>query len=144
MVRKIYKFTLQHILVNIRLCQNLRFIRVQKMSWGIEISIIDLSYKKICERCIKLWTMYGHTLLKLSIFYTNLMDKNMLPHQFVNFLTKFGYYYNYYVVIWRNKFELSLEDIWFFSSISRTWIRLTHMNLIIIFVKICISNQMYM
>jgi hypothetical protein len=28
--------------------------------------------------------MYGHTLLKLSIFYTNIMDKNMLPHKFVN------------------------------------------------------------
>jgi hypothetical protein len=39
------------------------------------------------------------------------MDKIMLPHQFLNFLTKFGCYYNYYVVILRNKFELSLEDI---------------------------------
>jgi hypothetical protein len=54
MVRKIYKLALQHILVNIRLCQNLRFVRVQKMSQDIEISKIDLSYKKLCQRCIKL------------------------------------------------------------------------------------------
>jgi hypothetical protein len=33
MVRKIYKLSLQHILVNIRLCQKMRLIRVQKMSW---------------------------------------------------------------------------------------------------------------
>jgi hypothetical protein len=31
MVRKIYKLALQHILVNIRLCQSLRLIEVQKM-----------------------------------------------------------------------------------------------------------------
>jgi hypothetical protein len=68
MVRKIYKLALQHILVIIWLCQNLRFIRVQKMSRCIEISEIDSSYKKLCERCIKLSTMYGHTLLKLSNF----------------------------------------------------------------------------
>jgi hypothetical protein len=117
MVRKINKLALQRSLVNIMLCQKLRFIRVQKMSWGIEISNIDLSYKKLCERYIKLWTMYGHALLKLCNFYTNLMDKNMFPHQFVNFLTKFRYYYNYYVAIWRNKFELSLEDIWIFFYI---------------------------
>jgi hypothetical protein len=97
MIRKINKLALQRSLVNIRLCQKLRFIRVQKLSWGIEISKIDLSYKKLCERYIKLCTMYRHTLLKLSEFYTNLIDKNMLPHQFVNFLTKFGYYCNYYV-----------------------------------------------
>jgi hypothetical protein len=55
--------------------------------------------------------MYSHTLLKLSNFlYTNLMNKNMLSHQFVIFII-FGYYYNYHVVICRNKFELSLEDI---------------------------------
>jgi hypothetical protein len=33
MVKKIYKLSLQHILVNIRLCQKMRLIRVQKMSW---------------------------------------------------------------------------------------------------------------
>jgi hypothetical protein len=55
------------------------------MSWGIEISKIDLSSKELCERCINLWTMYGDTLLKLSIFYTNIMNKNMLAHQFVIF-----------------------------------------------------------
>jgi hypothetical protein len=38
------------------------------MSWGIEISKIDLSHKKLCERCIKLWTMCGYTLLKLPNF----------------------------------------------------------------------------
>jgi hypothetical protein len=32
----------------------------------------------------------------------------------LNFLTKFGYYCNYYVVIWRNKFEFSLKDSRFF------------------------------
>jgi hypothetical protein len=36
---------------------------------------------------------------------------NMLAHQFAIFWTKFGYYYNYYVTIWINKFELSLENI---------------------------------
>jgi hypothetical protein len=66
--QKIYKLALQHIFVNIRLYQNLRFIRAQNMSWGIEISKIDFSYMKLCERCIKLWIMYGHTLLKLSNF----------------------------------------------------------------------------
>jgi hypothetical protein len=54
MVKKIYKLALQQILVNIRLFQNFRFIRVQKMSRGIEISKIDLSYKKLFERHIKL------------------------------------------------------------------------------------------
>jgi hypothetical protein len=63
--------------------------------------------------------MYGHTLVKLSSFYTNIMDKNMLPHQFVTFLTKFGYYYNYHVVIWINNFELLLEDIWIFHLYPR-------------------------
>jgi hypothetical protein len=43
-------------------------IWVQKMSWGIEIWKSDLSHKKLCERCINLWTMYSHTLLKLSNF----------------------------------------------------------------------------
>jgi hypothetical protein len=66
MVRKINKLALQHILVSIRLCQNLKFIRVQKMSWDIEILKIDSSYKKLCKRCIKLWTMYDHTLLDCS------------------------------------------------------------------------------
>jgi hypothetical protein len=37
------------------------------------------------------------------------MDENMLSYQFVIFWTKFPYYCNYYVVIWRKKFELSLE-----------------------------------
>jgi hypothetical protein len=36
---------------------------------------MDLS---ICEQ-------YDHNLVKLSSFYTNIMDKNMLPHQFINF-----------------------------------------------------------
>jgi hypothetical protein len=56
--------------------------------------------------------MYGHTWLKLSSFFIQILWKNMFPHQFVHFFTKHGYYYNYYVVIWWNKFELSLEDIW--------------------------------
>jgi hypothetical protein len=50
-------------------------------------------------------------------FYTNLMDKNMLPQQFIKILTTFGYYYNYCVVIWRNKFEWSLETFEFFIYI---------------------------
>jgi hypothetical protein len=80
--QKMYKLALQHILVNIRLCPNLMCIWVQKMLWCIVISKIDLSYMKLCERSIKLWIMYGNTLLKLSnIFCTNLMDKNMSPHQ---------------------------------------------------------------
>jgi hypothetical protein len=86
MVKNIYKLALQYILVNIRLCPKLMCIWVQNMLWGTEISKIDLSFMKLCEWSIQLWTMYGHTLLKLSnLFYTNLMDKNMLPHQFVIF-----------------------------------------------------------
>jgi hypothetical protein len=54
--------------------------------------------------------MYGHTLLKLSNFLFKFYGQKMLPHQFVIFTT-FRYYYNYYVVILRNKFELYLEDI---------------------------------
>jgi hypothetical protein len=38
------------------------------MSWCNQISNIELSYKKLCERFINLWTMYDHTLLKLSSF----------------------------------------------------------------------------
>jgi hypothetical protein len=54
------------------------------MSWGVEISNIDLSYIKLCERYIQLWTIYSHTLLKLfNCFYTKFMDKNMFPQQFV-------------------------------------------------------------
>jgi hypothetical protein len=61
MVKKIYKLALQYILVNIRLCQNFRLIRVQKMSCGIGISKIELNYKKLCERFINLSTTYGQT-----------------------------------------------------------------------------------
>jgi hypothetical protein len=68
MVKKIYKHALQHILINIMLCPNFMCIWVQNMLGGIEISKSDLSYIKLCERSIQLWTMYGHTLLKLSIF----------------------------------------------------------------------------
>jgi hypothetical protein len=42
---------------------------VQEMLWGIEISKIDSSYKKFCERPIQLWTMSDHTSLKLSNFF---------------------------------------------------------------------------
>jgi hypothetical protein len=35
----------------------------------------------------------------------------MLPHQFVNFVTKFVCYYDCYVEILIIKFEVSLEDI---------------------------------
>jgi hypothetical protein len=80
MVRKIYKLALQHILVSIRLCQNLRFVRVQKMQRGIEISKIDLTYKKLCERCIKLWTVYAHTLLKLSNFFIQILWTKICCH----------------------------------------------------------------
>jgi hypothetical protein len=48
MVKKIYKLALQHILVNMVLFPNLRSIRVQKMSRGIGILMIELSYKKHC------------------------------------------------------------------------------------------------
>jgi hypothetical protein len=57
------------------------------MSWCTQISNIEFSYKKLSERFINLWIIYGHTLLKLSRFYTNIMHKNMLPHQFVYFLS---------------------------------------------------------
>jgi hypothetical protein len=78
------------------------------MLWGIEISKIDLSYMKFCERSIQLWTIYGHTLLKLSNFlYKSYRQKYVVTPKF---LIKFGYYCNYYVVIWRNNFKLSLED----------------------------------
>jgi hypothetical protein len=66
--QKIYNLAFQHILVNIILCLNLMCIWVQNMLWDIEISKIDLSYMKLCERPIQLWIMYGHTLLKLSNF----------------------------------------------------------------------------
>jgi hypothetical protein len=42
-----------------------------------------------------LWQAYGQKYVVTSI---------------CNFLTKFGYYCNFYVVILRKKFELSLED----------------------------------
>jgi hypothetical protein len=45
------------------------------------------------------------------------MDKIMLPYEFVKFFIKIEYYSNYYVVIWRNKFELSLEDTGIFIYI---------------------------
>jgi hypothetical protein len=53
--------------------------------------------------------MYELSLPKLSNFFGKFMDKNMLAYQFVKNLTKIGYYCNY-VVIWRKKFQLSLED----------------------------------
>jgi hypothetical protein len=46
---------------------------------------------------------------KTIYFFGNLIDKNMLLYQFVIFWTKFPNYYNYYVLIWRKKFQLSLE-----------------------------------
>jgi hypothetical protein len=52
-----------------------------------------------------------------------------------NFLTKFEYYYDYHVVIWKNKFELSLENIWIFLSIFRVWVMMEHVSLKINFKK---------
>lgn len=40
-----------------------------KILWGIETSNIDLSYKKLRERRIQMWTMYDLNLLKLSNFF---------------------------------------------------------------------------
>jgi hypothetical protein len=48
----------------------------------IEISKVDLNYRKLWERCVQLLVMYGLTLLKLS-FFGKPMDKNMLSYQFV-------------------------------------------------------------
>jgi hypothetical protein len=115
MVRKIYKLASQHILVYIRLCPNLMCIWVQKMLWGIEISKIDFNYMKLCKRYIQLWIMCGHTLLKLYNFlYKSYGQKYVATPICKKNLTKFRYYYNYYVVIRWKKFELSLEDIWIF------------------------------
>jgi hypothetical protein len=50
---------------------------------------LDLIYKKLYERCMQLWRMYGLNLLKLSTFYGKLMDKSMLSHQFVIFWPNF-------------------------------------------------------
>jgi hypothetical protein len=56
-----------------------------KILWGIETSNIDLSYKKLRERRIQLWTMYDLNLLKLSNFLIeSLWAKNMLSYQFVD------------------------------------------------------------
>jgi hypothetical protein len=71
------------------------------MLWGIEISKIDLSYMKLCERSIQLWTMYGHTLLKLSNFLYKSYGQKYVSTPIYKILTKFGYYYNYYVVMWK-------------------------------------------
>jgi hypothetical protein len=63
--------------------------------------------------------MYNLILLKLSnLFHRKFMEKNMLLHQFVIFVTKFRYYCNYHVVIWRKKFELCpLVDSVFYLSL---------------------------
>ncbi len=135
MVRKIYKLALQHILVNIRLCQKMRFIRVQKMSWCIQISNIELSYKKLCERFINLWTMYGHTLLKLSSFFVAILWTNICFH--IIFLKKnwiFWHYCYYYVVIWRKKVWIVPRRQFNFSSISRKWTIMGHQSLVVIFL----------
>jgi hypothetical protein len=74
---------------------------------------------KPCERSIQLWKMYGHTLLKLSNFLYKYYGQKYVVTPICNFFTTFGYYYNYYVVICRNKFELSLEDILIFHLYPR-------------------------
>jgi hypothetical protein len=99
MVGKDYKLALQYILVNISLCPNLMCIWVQKILWGTGISKIDLSYMKFCESSMQLWTMYDHALLKLSNFLYKSYGQKYIVTPICNFLTKFEYYYNYYVVI---------------------------------------------
>jgi hypothetical protein len=55
--------------------------------------------------------MCGLTLLKLYFFtWQAYGQKYVVTPIYKKKLTQFGYYYNYYVVIWRKKFELSLED----------------------------------
>jgi hypothetical protein len=100
--QKIYKLALQHILVNIRLCPNLMVnkrcddvLKYQRLTWVIWNFMRDLSN---CEQCM--FILYYNYLIFLYKSY---------GQKYVgDFLTKFGCYYNYYVVIWRNKFELSL------------------------------------
>jgi hypothetical protein len=103
-------FIFDNVLVNRRLCPNLRCIWVQNRLWGLEISKINLSYRKLWESCMQMWIMYGLALLKLSIFLWQAYGQKYDVISICNFLTKFGYYCSYYVVIWRKNFELSLED----------------------------------
>jgi hypothetical protein len=55
--------------------------------------------------------MYGYTLLKPYNFLYKGYGQKYISIPICNFFIKFGYYYNYYIVILKNKFELSLEDI---------------------------------
>jgi hypothetical protein len=58
--------------------------------------------------------MYDPTLLKLYNFLCQAYGPKYVVILIYNFLIKFGYYCNYYMIIWRKKFELSLEDSWNF------------------------------
>ena len=120
-------------MVNIRWCPNLRCIQVwtfyevfkyQSLTWDIWNYVRKVS---ICE-------LYSDILLELpDFFYGKLKDqKHVVISIYRIFLTRFGYYCNYYMVIWKKKFELSLEENWIFHPSPTLGDTMEHMSLNII------------
>jgi hypothetical protein len=136
---KIYKLALQYILVNIRLCPNLMCIWVQKMLWGIEFSKIDFElYETLWKIYPIVNNVWSYVIKTIYFFIQRLWTKICFHTNLYKILTKFEYYYNYYVVIWKKVWIVSRRHL-NFSSISRTWTRIEHMSLIIIFVQFLLS-----
>jgi hypothetical protein len=100
-------------MVSIWLCPKYWYIRVQNYSCASKIIKFDLSCLELCVECSNLWRMYTLTLLKLfGFFMIGLWTQNILPLQFLQFLNKIIYYYNYYIIILQFKVELYIENKW--------------------------------
>jgi hypothetical protein len=118
------------------LCQNLRWIWVQKWLWCIQISKIEiLSF--INETLREMCPIVNHvstSFTKTNYFFVGQYYGQI--HVFISFrkknLTKIWYYY-YYVVIWRKKVWIVPRRQFKFSSISRKWTIMGNMTLVVFF-----------
>jgi hypothetical protein len=99
-------------------------LKSQRLTWVL--------YMKLYERCVQLWIMYGLSILKLSNFCGNIMDKYMFSYHLKK-LTKFWYYCYYYVVIWRKSVWIVPRRQFKFSSIFRNRTIMGHMSIVVIF-----------
>jgi hypothetical protein len=87
-------------------CAKYQCKQVWNYSYGTKIIEFDIVNVELCDEYSKLWTMYALTLLKtFAFFMMGLWTKNILQLEFLQFLTKFRYYYNYYILILQCKFE---------------------------------------
>jgi hypothetical protein len=102
-------------MVNVWLFLKYRFIRVQNYSCGTKILKLDQCYLELHDGSKNFVNnVYSHFVKIIWIFFViGSWTQKIYSHcNFYNFLTKFRYYCNYYVLILRCKVELYLENNW--------------------------------